>query len=217
MMSVTVTIYVSSDTTILGFMTSDYNVGLYAVSAKIYSIVKVLLSSVLIVSIPRLSKHLGNDEIIQFNSVAKEIYETLLTVLLPTIVGIIILRNDIILIISSEEYIEATSSLAMLSIALFFCLGAWFWGQCILIPHMKEHIVFRVTIVSAVLNIMFNFMLIPFWAENAAAFTTVLAEGVTFFLVQLSREDVNRYWFREIIRFESGDWLCFDCRYCIWT
>ena len=51
------TLYVSSDTTILGILGSDYNVGIYAVAGKIYGIVKNLLSAVLVVSIPRLSHY----------------------------------------------------------------------------------------------------------------------------------------------------------------
>ena len=31
------------------------------------------------------------------------------------------------------------------------------------------------------MNIVLNFALIPLWKENAAAFTTILAEGVAFF------------------------------------
>ena len=54
-MAITVTIYVSSDTTILGFLCSDYEVGIYSVSAKIYNVIKTLVSSIIVVSIPRMS------------------------------------------------------------------------------------------------------------------------------------------------------------------
>ena len=53
------TLYVSSDTTILGILGTDYNVGIYSVAGKIYGIVKNLLSAVLVVSIPRLSHYAG--------------------------------------------------------------------------------------------------------------------------------------------------------------
>ena len=43
----------------------------------------------------------------------------------------------------------------------------------------KEGEVFKVTVVSAVLNLVLNLVLIPKWQENAAAFTTLLAEGCT--------------------------------------
>lgn len=179
-MSVTVTLYVSSDITILGFMCSDYAVGIYAVSSKIYTIIKTLISSVLVVSIPRLSALIGRNSKEEFNIVASDIYGTLITVLIPAIVGIIILRDQIILIISGEEFITATYSLAILSIALFFCLGAWFWGQCVLVPMCKENIVFKITLASAFVNIILNFILIPIWEQNATALTTLIAEAISF-------------------------------------
>lgn len=182
-MQIATTIYISSDTTILGFMCNDNVVGIYSVSTKIYSIIKTILSSIIIVSIPRLASLLDKENKKEFNFVAKDIYSTLLTVVVPAIVGIIILRKQIILIISDESYMAATTSLSILCIALLYCLGAWFWGQCILVPMKMESFVFKSTLVSAVINIVLNFILIPAWAENAAAFTTLIAEAVAF-LVQ---------------------------------
>lgn len=179
-MSVAVTIYVNSDITILGFLSDDFAVGIYSVSTKVYSVIKTLLSSILIVSIPRLSAALGKSESEDFCKIAEDIYKSLLTVIIPSIVGIIVLRREIIIILSGADYLKATSSLFLLSIALLFCLGSWFWGQCILIPLKFENIVFQVTIVSALVNILMNFLLIPIWKENAAAFTTIIAEGISF-------------------------------------
>lgn len=179
-MSVTVTLYVSSDTTILGFLCDDHTVGIYSVSTKVYTIVKTLLSSVLVVSIPRLSAILGKKSKNEFDEVAADIYRTLITVLVPAIVGIIVLRNQIISIISGGEFLAAASSLAILSVALFFCLGAYFWGQCILVPLNQENVVFKITMISALSNIVLNLLLIPIWKENAAAFTTMIAEAISF-------------------------------------
>lgn len=179
-MALTVSIYVSSDTTILGFICGDYEVGLYTVSVKIYSIVKTLLSSVLIVSIPRLSSLLGQNNYNGFNKLALEIYKMLITVVTPAMVGLILLRKEIVVIVSGNSYIEASVSLGMLAVALYFCMGAWFWGQCILVPMNKEIEVFRVTIVSAALNVVLKLCFIPYWGQKAAALTTILAEGITF-------------------------------------
>jgi O-antigen/teichoic acid export membrane protein len=180
-MSLTVTLYVSSDTTILGLIKGNNSVGIYSISTKIYTVIKRVLSSILVVSIPRLSLYWGMGKQSDFISTAKDIYQTLLTILMPVILGIILLRKEIILIISTESYLQATTSLVLLSFALFFCMGAWFWGQCILIPCKQENIVFKATIVSAIVNIILNIILIPIWAENAAAFTTIVAEGIAFF------------------------------------
>ena len=181
-MSATVTIYVSSDITILGFLCGDYTVGIYSVSVKVYNIVKTILSSVLIVSVPRLSLLLGKNDMVRFSESADDIYKTLLTLVSPAIVGIIVLRKEIVLLFSTSDYISAITSLSLLSIALFFCMGAWFWGQCILIPFKEESTVFKITIFSAVVNIGLNFILVPVWRENAAAITTIVAEGLSFVL-----------------------------------
>ncbi len=178
--AVTVTIYTSSDVTILGLLCGDTSVGLYSVSTKVYSLVKTLLSSVLIVSISRLSAMLGCNDRVAFNDTATDIYKTLISLVLPALVGIILLRKEIILILADETYLQATNSLALLSVALFFCLGAWFWGQCILVPFQKEITVFWATVISALINIVLNLVLIPHWEQDAAAFTTVLAEGIAF-------------------------------------
>lgn len=179
-MTVTVTLYVNSDITILGFLCGDRTVGIYSVSTKIYTIVKTILSSVLVVSIPRLSAIYGEGRVDKLISVAEGIYKLLLSVVIPSIVGMIILRKEIVSIVSGKEYISAESSLFVLSIALFFCLASWFWGQCILVIFKMEHEVFKVTCVSALVNVGLNFILIPLGKENAAAFTTLIAELISY-------------------------------------
>jgi len=199
-MSITVTIYVSMDITILGYLCGDYTVGIYSVSTKVYTIIKTVLSSVIIVSIPRLSSLLGKGNNKGFCDAATEIYKILISIMLPVITGIIVLSKQIILIISGSEYINAKSSLVLLSIALFFCLGAWFWGQCILVPLKQEKIVFTATIISALLNIGLNFLLIPIWRENAAAFSTVIAEAVAFvWCMRVGKSSVELKSVRKII------------------
>lgn len=179
-MNVTVSIYVNSDITILGFLKGDYSVGIYSVSSKIYTIVKSLLSSIIIVSIPRLSYLLRKKDKEEFNKVASEIYKMLITILLPAVVGIILLSEEIILVISSESYLEAATSLVLLGISLVSVYGAYFWSQCILIPFKKDSEVLKATIVSSLVNIVLNFILIPKWGQNAAAFTTIVAETIVF-------------------------------------
>ena len=181
-MSATVTVYVASDTTILGFICGDEAVGIYYMSSRIYGIIKQMLSAVLVVSIPQLSVLWEKKQHKSFSTLSSDIYKTLLSFSIPVIVELIVLRKEIVLLLSNTEYIRAASSLGILGIALFFCMGAWFWGQCVLIVIGQEKIVFNITLASARLNIVLNIILIPVGAENAAAFTTVLAEALSFFL-----------------------------------
>lgn len=176
--AIAITVFVQSDTTILGLMCGDYSVGLYSVSNKIYTVVKTIMSSVLVVSIPRLSMHFGRNEYDEFTQTASDIYRTLWSLILPATTGMLMLRREIILIISNESYLDAISSFSILSVTLIVCMTAWFWAQCILVPMGFEKVVFKATIFSALVNIVLNLILIPIWKENAAAFTTFLAQAI---------------------------------------
>ena len=72
---------------------------------------------------------------------------------------------------------QATSSLSILSIALVVCMYGWIFNQCVLLPAQKENVILEATIISAVANVVLNFILIRMWKENATAFTTLIAEG----------------------------------------
>lgn len=180
--NIAIMIYVYSDTTMLGFMQTDFEVGIYSVSVKIYNIVKNLLSSVLIVSIPRLSMYYGNGRIKEFKSTAQKVYDSITALVMPAVIGLMCVSKQVVLVISGDAYISAESSLHILCIALLFCIYGWFFSQCVLMPAKKEKTILIATCISAVINIGLNFCLIPIWKENAAAFTTFVAEFIMFLI-----------------------------------
>ena len=179
--NLTVMIYVNSDTTILGAVSGNYAVGIYSVSVKVYTLVKSILASAIVASIPRMSALWKNKDEVAFQSLGAEIYDIFLTLVIPAIIGIILLNKEIIMLIAGPDFLDANFSLIILSVALFFCLGAGFWSQGVMIPQNRENDVFKITAVSAIANIILNFILIPLFQERAAALTTVMAEAIVFF------------------------------------
>lgn len=177
--SVATTIYTSSDVTMLGILADNRATGLYSVSSNIYGIVKSMISALIIVSIPRLSAYLGQKRIDEFNCTANKILSALIIIVIPSMIGIFALAKNIILIISGKEYADAALSLKILSIALVFSIFGWFYTSCILIPYRREKLVLAATIIAAAVNIILNFILIPSFHQNAAAFTTVAAELIS--------------------------------------
>lgn len=194
--TVATSIYVNSDTTMLGFMTSNYEVGIYSVSSKVYRIVKQMLASILIVSIPRLAFLMGQDKMDEYRKTLTNIFNVLVIVLFPAIVGLFLLSKEIVLLISGPEYVQATSSLRLLAIALAFCIFGWIYNQCVLIPAKQEKIVMFTTIISAIANIVINFILIPILKVNAVAISTIVAEGITMVMCI--------YHGRKIVNLEKG-------------
>lgn len=177
--SIATTIYVNSDMTILGWIVDDRSVGLYSTAVKIYNIVKQVFVAVITVSIPRLTMLSGTAE---FKKLFSRVLNMLLFMTLPVVTGLFLLSDNVILVIASENYLEATTALKLLSIALVFALVACLFGMSVLLPYGKEKILFISTAVSAVVNIVANFALISEYKQNAAAFTTALSQFVAYLI-----------------------------------
>lgn len=190
--NVAVMVYVHSDTVILGLLQSDHEVGLYSLSAKVYSIIKGLLSAMLIVSVPKLSMYYGKGDNESFDRLLQRIFDSVTVILLPCVIGLFSLSENITVLVGGEAYRSAASSLKILSVSLLFCLYGYIGVQCILVPTRSDKSLSIFTIVTAIVNIVLNLLLIPFWAENAAAFTTMLAELLMLILCVLRGRKMAR-------------------------
>lgn len=178
--SIATTLYVNSDLTILGIMSGDYAVGLYSASSKIYTVLKSLLSAVIVSTLPRLSFYISNSKKEKYQSVVNKIFNGLSIIIIPTFVGINVLANEIILLLSGKGYIEATSSLRILSIALVFSTLGSFVTTSILLPMKMEKFILQATLVGAISNVGLNLFFIPYMGQDGAALTTVIAELLVF-------------------------------------
>lgn len=180
--SIATTIYVNSDTTILGFLQNEASVGIYSLSTKIYLVIKQVLNAIITVSLPRISAQLANGDESGFIKLSNKIMDALCTIIFPTIVGLFILSKECILIIGGEQYVEGVNALRILSISLGFAVLASFYCCAIMLPFRQEKMCLMASTISAVINIVLNFLIIPVLNYNGAALTTLIAEAVAFFV-----------------------------------
>ena len=177
--AVSTTIYVNSDVLILGFMTNNTIVGLYTVAARIYTIIKNILASVITVSVPRLSAYWAEGDRDKVKETCDRIFSILLMLTAPAMIGLLALSRPIVLLLSGAAFEKSWVSLSILSVALLVSVFCWFFKSCVLVPSKHEKAAMRGTVAAAITNIVLNFILIPFFQEKAAAFTTFVAEGVS--------------------------------------
>ena len=199
--SVASMIYVSSDTTILGFLTSDYYVGLYSVSTKIYKIVKQLFLAIVVVVIPRVALYVQKNEREKCQNLIDNTFNMLLALGIPAMVGLICTSKNIIFIISGEKYLEADMSLKILGVALLFAILSSFYANCVLIPNREDKGLLVATIISATVNIVGNFLIISSLREVGAAITTVIAELIMVVLCGIRAKKINpsKFYTRNIV------------------
>ena len=171
-------VYINSDIIMLGFMTANYNVGLYSLSVKIYAIVKQVINTIVRTCIPRIA-YLNSKTIKdEYYKLTEKLLRILILTIFPILTGLFVLSQNIVLILSGKEYIAAALPLKILSIALLFAVLSNYYINAILIINKKEKYVLIATIVSAVVNLGLNIVLIPILKQNGAALTTLIAESI---------------------------------------
>lgn len=174
--SVASTIYVSTDTTLLGMMHDDATVGYYAAASKIYSVLRVSVDAIVSVSFARLSFYLGNKMQQEFDRLARKIVNLAFLVLGPLTIGVFCMSKEAIHILNGTGFEPAIAALRILCIAMPFSVLASMLTKIAFLPYKHEKDILISTIIGATTNFGLNLYMIPMWREKGAAFTTVVAE-----------------------------------------
>lgn len=175
-------IFVNVDTTMLGIMKGDLEVGLYSTATKIYLIVNQMIASIAWVVMPRMSLLLAEKNSKKIEKLLEYVGNIIATMGVPCVTGMLFLATDILEIAAGSEYIAAATALRILAVALAFSLMGGFLGNIILLPAGKEKICFYACTVSAIANLGANFVLIPRFGMNAAACTTALSQLINLLI-----------------------------------
>ena len=171
-----ISIYLYSDKIIMGILMGDEAVGIYEVSVKIYMMVKGALNAVALTMMPRLAAYLRDDKLDEYKSLANKSLNVQLVIMAPAIVGLFMVSSNAVSIFAGEEYIQATGSLQILSIALTFAVLANMYAYVLMITQRMDKKILFATIFSSLLNVILNFIFIPMFGIYAAAGSTLISE-----------------------------------------
>ena len=176
--SLTSTIYVNSDSTMIGFLSGDYFVGLYSVATKIYTAFKVFLSTVMNVSLTRLSFYFALDRIEKYHNTVSMLMNILIIIVFPLMIGICCLAKPLVFVIGGAKFAEAEPALIILSGTLLFATAGMMINCTILLPQKKEKYILLATSIGAIANIVLNLFMIPMFQHVGAAWTTLISETI---------------------------------------
>jgi len=174
-MTLAQTIFNSVDSTMLGLMHGDYEVGIYSAAHKMSNVISQLVASLLWVIMPRMSYYFAEKKYEEINRLLRKILGFNMLLGLPCAVGCFAIAKDIILVTSGFAFIEAVPVLQILMIGYIFSLfGGNFLGNAILLPSKQEKYYMIVCCITAVINVIGNYFLIPVFGVKAAAGTTAV-------------------------------------------
>ena len=171
-----VELYTKLDTTTLGILAHDENVGYYNYATKISSIVVTLAATFSTVLLPRLSYHFKNGDNEKLKEIVALIHKVLLTLSIPITIGLFFIADDVILLMFGEPFLPAAITVRILSLLVTIKSIGNLYGVQVLLTFGGEKFLFYTTIIGAISNILMNIILIPYWQENGAAIASVISE-----------------------------------------
>lgn len=176
-MVVAVSIYTSIDTTMLGFISGDKEVGYYDVAVKIKVILVNIVTAVGTVALPRAVEYVNGFRKLEFESLKIKALSFAFIIAIPATIFFSIYAKEVILIISDNSYIASVVPMRIIMPTLILIGISNILGIQVLIPMGKEKIVLASEIVGAGVDIVLNALFIPNYGAAGAAFGTLCAEA----------------------------------------
>ena len=188
-MSVAVSIYTALDTTMLGFIAGDEQVGFYTAATKINKIVLAVITAASAVLLPRLSYYISQHENEQFFNLSAKALNLIILLSLPCAVGLSLVARPVVLLLSGVSYESAIPVMQIMNPIIVAISLSGLIGIQIFMPLGKEKLTLVSVILGAVINFTLNLILIPKHGALGAGVATICAESsVTLFQLILARK-----------------------------
>jgi O-antigen/teichoic acid export membrane protein len=164
-------IYFRIDSVMLGYMRGDVEVGVYNVAYKIMEGIFFIPSMIMLVFYPKLVK----------SAMFEDIFRKLLVIL--GVIGVIsslllyVLSSGIINLIYGPNFIGSIPVLRTLSLVLLpVFLGHLITQSLVALDMNRAYLL--VAFIGVLINISLNFVLIPSFGANGAAWATLITEAI---------------------------------------
>lgn len=189
LLSAATSVYLNLDIVMLGFMKNDTEVGYYNAAIKVKNVLVTGVTSLGTVLLPRLSYYVQKKEKAEFQRTIAKAFEFVLLIATSVMVYFMIYAEESILLLAGKDFLPAVVSMVILMPTVLLIGLSNITGMQILTPQGEETKVVYSVAAGAVLDFVFNLLLIPKYGAAGAAVSTLMAE----FLVIL----VQSFYLRE--------------------
>lgn len=184
MLSVSISVYTQMDSAMLGFMSSDAEVGYYAAATRMKVILVSAVTALGGVLLPRMSNYISQGKMKEFYMTIKKSFNFILVVSVAVTIFFSVMADATIRFLAGDGYIPAILPMKIISVTVILIGLSNITGMQILVPTNREKITTMSTVIGAIVNLIVNAMMIPRWGAIGAAIGTVLAE-MTVLIVQI--------------------------------
>jgi O-antigen/teichoic acid export membrane protein len=171
-------VYNLLDTTILGFLSGNEQVGYYSVALKISRVLLALTMALGPVMLPRISIEFGNENYLEIKRLISKSIQFVILLGIPFMVGLYVVAPEVITLLSGKDFIPSIDTIRIMSpIPLIIGITTIFSTQ-LLIPMGRDKQLLFAVIFGTAASLTLNFILIPVLQHNGAAVSNLVAEIV---------------------------------------
>lgn len=175
--SVATNIYLQLDIIMIGNLNKSA-VALYNIPNKIIKIILAIVMGLGVVLLPRISEAYQKEAKENYKKYLNYSLNYILMISLPALCGVALLSKNIILIMAGEKFLSSVNTMNILAVIIFIVGIAYFLGYQLLYPRGLERYYTYSVITAAVVNFIFNCIMIPKYLQSGAAMGTVIAESI---------------------------------------
>lgn len=175
---IAISVYTLLDKTMLGRLLLDMNeVGYYEQGEKVVKTLLTLLTAIGSVLVPRIASCIASKDYDQIKGYFNKVFKLIFLLGLPMMLGIIAVAHNFVPVyfgpgFEKVPYIMICLSPIIIFISISSALGSY------LIPAKKMKTYNLAVFSGAIINFIFNFVMIPYIKSYGAAIATALAEGI---------------------------------------
>lgn len=163
---------------LLGILAYDHNTGLYAAAVKVNVIMITFFIAMNPVFMPTIVELMNTSQLERYFAFFENIIKTLLVFVVPTVLGLELLADEIILLLAGKAFINAAVTMRILAPVIMLTTMASLFYYNYFVPRHLENTVLKCTSCAAIINFIASLLLIPYFAENGAAIGSLVAESV---------------------------------------
>lgn len=178
--SVAISVFTILDTSMLGFLTDDIQVGYYSAASKISRMIRDLFPAVTTVLFARFSIYNAQKEEEKVLGLISKTMNFIFCFSLPIACGIFILAEPLVLLLCGSEFLAAIPSLKFMSFLIILSAVSSFLGGQVLLSEKKDKEYLFVTVLGSLIAFISNLIFIPFFKASGASFATLFTEFIIF-------------------------------------
>ncbi len=173
-------LYFKMDTILLSIMKGSEDVGIYNMAYKILENITFFPAMIVGLVLPLFSMYIFAEKK-KFRRIADKTSKVFFLIVVPLVVGVLFLAEDIIAIIGGDKFLVSANVLRILIFALVFIFYGNLFNSILLSANLQKTLM-KILTACAVFNIGFNMLLIPRFSYIGAAWVSVATEMLVVLL-----------------------------------